>query len=118
LEGFSSEEFVDFQYNTRHHIPEDVTLHNHLCENLTSCMQRYIFLVQYSEVDLVSYLSNFWEHCQAQQHPEWKDIGDRSLRYKGYWAQWMSLAVKYTILECHWKSPYGRTEVGQSHPLV
>jgi hypothetical protein len=35
-ETFSSETFVDFQRTTRRYIPEDRTLHNHRCENLTS----------------------------------------------------------------------------------
>jgi hypothetical protein len=32
----SSETSVDFQRTTRRYIPEDSTLHNHRCENLTS----------------------------------------------------------------------------------
>jgi hypothetical protein len=32
----SSETSADTQRTTRHHIPEDNTLHNHLCENLQS----------------------------------------------------------------------------------
>jgi hypothetical protein len=32
----SSETSVDTQRTTRHHIPEDDTLHNHRCENLKS----------------------------------------------------------------------------------
>jgi hypothetical protein len=33
---FSSETSVDFQRTTRRYIPEDVTLHNHRCENRKS----------------------------------------------------------------------------------
>jgi hypothetical protein len=32
-----SETSVNFQRTTRRYIPEDGTLHNHRCENLTSC---------------------------------------------------------------------------------
>jgi hypothetical protein len=33
---YSSETLVDFQRTTQCHIPEDITLHNHFCENLKS----------------------------------------------------------------------------------
>jgi hypothetical protein len=32
---------VDFKRTTRRHIPEDVTLHNHRCENLKFCNKEY-----------------------------------------------------------------------------
>jgi hypothetical protein len=30
----SSEKLVDFQWTTQHYVPQDITLHNHRCENL------------------------------------------------------------------------------------
>jgi hypothetical protein len=38
----SSETLVDFQRIILHHIPEDRTLHNHLRENLNSCLVQLI----------------------------------------------------------------------------
>jgi hypothetical protein len=42
------------------------------------------------------------QEVKAGQRPEWKDIVDRSLTYKSYWAQWKSLAVRNGILERNW----------------
>jgi hypothetical protein len=41
----SSETSVDFQRTTRRYIPEDGTLHNHLCENLSSCIPNVVHLI-------------------------------------------------------------------------
>jgi hypothetical protein len=47
----SSETSVETQRTTRHHIPEDDTLHNHGCENLKSynpiflCLSCELFLI-------------------------------------------------------------------------
>jgi hypothetical protein len=41
----SSEMSVDIQRTTRRHIPEDDTLHNHLCENLKSQIIRLFFVL-------------------------------------------------------------------------
>jgi hypothetical protein len=38
-----SETSVDFQRTTRRYIPEDITLHNHRCENLKFYTTRDIF---------------------------------------------------------------------------
>jgi hypothetical protein len=40
---YSSETSVATQRTTRHHIPEDDTLHNHRCENLKSYMHLFQF---------------------------------------------------------------------------
>jgi hypothetical protein len=39
----SSETSVATQQTTRRHIPEDDTLHNHLCENLKSYVDKFYF---------------------------------------------------------------------------
>jgi len=38
-------------------------------------------------------------HC-----PERRDISERNLIYKSYWAQWKSLVVRDGMLEHHWES--------------
>jgi hypothetical protein len=38
---YSYETLVEFQRDTWRYIPEDITLHNHRCENLTSYMTRF-----------------------------------------------------------------------------
>jgi hypothetical protein len=40
---------------------------------------------------------------EAGQRPKRKDIADRSLIHKSYWAQWNSLAVRDGVLERHWE---------------
>jgi hypothetical protein len=39
--------------------------------------------------------------AEAGNHLEWKYTDDRSLIYKVYWAQWVSLAVSDGILKRH-----------------
>jgi hypothetical protein len=34
--AYSSETSVDFHWTTRIYVPEDITLHNHRCENLNT----------------------------------------------------------------------------------
>jgi hypothetical protein len=50
----------------------------------------------------------FLGEVETGQRPEWRDIADRSPRYKSYWAQWKSLGVRNGILAHHWKSTDGR----------
>jgi hypothetical protein len=40
---YSSEKSADFQWTTRRYIPEDITLHNHSCENLKSYTGSWMF---------------------------------------------------------------------------
>jgi hypothetical protein len=57
------------------------------------------------------------KEVETGQRPEWKDIADRSLTYKSYWAQWKSLAVRNGILERHWECFNGRLKIAQIiHP--
>jgi hypothetical protein len=49
----------------------------------------------------------FLVEIETRQHPERKDITGHSPTYKSYWPQWKSLAVKNSILECHWESANG-----------
>jgi hypothetical protein len=51
------------------------------------------------------------EEAETGQRPEWKDIADRRPTYKSYCAQWKFLAVRNGILERHWESTDGRSEV-------
>jgi hypothetical protein len=53
------------------------------------------------------------QEVETGQRPEWKDIADRSPTYKGYWAQWKSLAVMDGVLERHWESANGQSKIGQ-----
>jgi hypothetical protein len=50
---------------------------------------------------------------ETGRRPEWKDIADQSPTYKSYWAQWKSLAVRNGVLERHWESANGRSQVAQ-----
>jgi hypothetical protein len=34
------------------------------------------------------------QELKTGQRPEWNDIADRRTKYKSYWAQWKSLAVR------------------------
>jgi hypothetical protein len=43
-EKYSSETSVNFQRTTRRYIPEDITLHAHLCENLNSYSLSFVTL--------------------------------------------------------------------------
>lgn len=109
---FSSEYLADIQHNTRHHIPEDAISHNHLCENFISCMQRYIFLVLYSEIGFVSYLNNIWNSSKLNIR-NGKTLptavwGTRATGPSG--SLWRKM--QHTV-ECHWNSPYGRTAISQ-----
>jgi hypothetical protein len=35
---------IDFQRTTQRYVPEDSILYNHRCENLKSCLLKFIFL--------------------------------------------------------------------------
>jgi hypothetical protein len=48
---------------------------------------------------------------ETGQRPEWKEIADRCLTYKSYWAQWKSLAVRNGILQRNWESANGRVTI-------
>jgi hypothetical protein len=54
------------------------------------------------------------KEVEAGQRPEWRDISDRSLVYKTYWAQWKSLAVRDGVLERHWESADGKTKTAET----
>jgi hypothetical protein len=56
---------------------------------------------QLNDQDVGSVLEE--EEVETGQHPEWKDIADRSPTYKGYWAQWKSRAIRDGLLERHWE---------------
>jgi hypothetical protein len=43
--------------------------------------------------------------------PEWKGIAERSPKYKSYGVQWKSLAVRNGILERHWESADGPSDI-------
>jgi hypothetical protein len=43
--NYSSETSVEFQYTTWHYILEDITLHNHRCENLKISYDNFLFVV-------------------------------------------------------------------------
>jgi hypothetical protein len=51
------------------------------------------------------------QEAETGQRLEWKDIVDCSPMYKSYWAQWKSLAVRNSILECNWESDNERSQV-------
>jgi hypothetical protein len=43
------------------------------------------------------------EEVETVQLPEWKDIADRSPKYKSCWVQWKLIAVRDGILKRHWE---------------
>jgi hypothetical protein len=49
----------------------------------------------------------------TDQRPEWKDIANRSPKYKSDWAQWKLLAVWKGILQSHWEIAHGRSKLVQ-----
>jgi hypothetical protein len=53
------------------------------------------------------------EEVETRQHPEWKEITDRSLTYKSYWTQWETLAMNNCILQRQWESANGQSEIAQ-----
>jgi hypothetical protein len=53
------------------------------------------------------------EEGETRQQLEWKDIANCSPMYKSYWAQWKSLTVRNSILECNWESTKGRSQIAQ-----
>jgi hypothetical protein len=52
------------------------------------------------------------QEVETGEQPEWKDIADRSPKYKSSWAQWNSLTVTNSILECNWESD-GQSKIAQ-----
>jgi hypothetical protein len=54
------------------------------------------------------------QEVEAGQHPEWKDIADRSPVYKRTWDQFNSPVVKDGVLKRHWESADGRTKTVQT----
>jgi hypothetical protein len=54
---FSSEMSVDTQRTTRRYIPEDGTLYNHRCENLTSYILDFIHRPVFLSVSEISFIS-------------------------------------------------------------
>jgi hypothetical protein len=66
-----------------------------------TCNPATLKRVQLSDQDMGPIL----EEVEAGQRPEWKDIADPSPTYKGYWAQWKSLAGRDGILEHHRSPP-------------
>jgi hypothetical protein len=63
---------VDFQRTTRRYIPEDITLHNHRCKNLTSYMllhikqKLYIYIYSYMCVNYLTCDSKLY--CNRALH--------------------------------------------------
>jgi hypothetical protein len=53
------------------------------------------------------------EEAQTGQLPEGEDVADGSTTYESYWAQWKSLAVREGILEHHWESADGPSQIAQ-----
>jgi hypothetical protein len=53
------------------------------------------------------------KEVETGQRPKWKDIADRSLTHKSYWAQRKSHAVRNGILERNWESVDGRSKIAQ-----
>ncbi|PNF28819.1 hypothetical protein B7P43_G04432 [Cryptotermes secundus] len=63
----------------------------------------------YSDPDIGPIL----QELENGEQPKWQDIADRSPKYKSYWAQWKSLAVRNGVLERDWESTNRRHQVAQ-----
>lgn len=53
------------------------------------------------------------EEVDTGQCPEWKDVPDPKPKYKRYWAQWKSLAMRNGMLEHHWEFPDRQLKIAQ-----